>query len=39
MTKLYDLTQPWGAETPPWPYFPTAGLTEGIQFSFSEPVQ
>jgi arylformamidase len=22
MTKMYDLTQPWSIETPPWPYFP-----------------
>lgn len=20
--KMYDLTQPWSVETPPWPYFP-----------------
>ena len=27
MTKLIDLTQPWCAQTPTWPYFPSSEVT------------
>lgn len=33
MTKLYDLTQPWGAETPPWPYFPRPQIRDHFRWS------